>query len=111
MIGLWIVQAFAVGNQDPKPRAQLEELMPIAVVTGETGRIQAHHKAGLAKADLSDQRLKAVPILARRPGLAKIIIDDMNPLTWPARTQRLARPAEILQLRAFLMMTDLPGLR
>ena len=82
--------------------------MPIPVVAGEPRRVQAHHKAGLAKADLSDQRLKAVPIFARRPGLAKIVIDDVNSLAWPAEHGgSLDQP--ILQLRAFLMMTDLPG--
>ena len=36
MIGLWDHQPFAVGNQHPKQRAQLQELTPIAVVMGET---------------------------------------------------------------------------
>ena len=81
--------------------------MPIPVVAGEPRRVQTHHKAGLAKADLGDQRLKAVPIFAGRPGLAKIVIDDVNALARPAEHGgSLDQP--ILQLRAFLMMTDLP---
>jgi hypothetical protein len=82
--------------------------MPIPIVAGKPRRVQAHHEAGFAKADLGNQRLKAVPVSARRPGLAKIVINDVNSLAWPAEHGgSLDQP--ILQLRAFLMMTDLPG--
>jgi hypothetical protein len=58
--------------------------------------------AGFAKADLSDQRLKAAPIFAGRPRLAKIVIDDVNSLAWLAEHGgSLDQP--ILQLRAFLI--------
>src|SRR5215469_15840810 len=106
MIGLWIVQPFAVGNQHPKQRAQLEELMPIAVVTSQTRRIQAHYQASFTQADFRDQVLETESILARRPGLAKIIIDDLNPLTRPTERDG-AFDQPILQLGALLVMTHL----
>jgi hypothetical protein len=36
VVGRGIIQAFAIGNQRTKQRAQFEQLMPIPVVTGET---------------------------------------------------------------------------
>ena len=81
--------------------------MPIAIVTRKPRRIQAHHQPCLTKPNLRDQSLEALPIPARGPGLAKVIVDDMNPLAWPPEQHRsLDQP--VLQLGALLMMTDLP---
>ena len=110
MIRARIVQAFAIGNQHAKQRAQLEKLVPIPVVARETRGIQAHHKASLAKADFRDQPLKAMTISARGPGFAKIVVDDMNPLAWPAE-QGCSLHQPILQLGALLVMPDLPRRR
>ena len=63
--------------------------MPIPVVACQTRRIQAHDQAGFTQTHFRDQRLKAVPISAGRAGLAKIVVDDMNPFAWP--TEQVAR--------------------
>lgn len=106
MIGARIVQAFAIGNQHTKQRAQLEELMPIPVVACEARRIQAHDQAGFAQTDFRDQRLEAVAVSAGRPGFAKIVVDHMNPLAWPTE-QGGSLHQPILQLGTLLVMTDL----
>ena len=108
VIGRRIVEPFAIGNQHAKQRAQLEKLMPIPIVACETRRIQAHDQAGFAQTHFGDQRLKALPISAGRPGLAKIVVDDVNPLAWPTEQSRSLDQA-ILQLGALLVMADLPG--
>ena len=107
MIRARIVQAFAIGNQHTKQRAQLEELMPISVVARQTRRIQTHDQAGFAQTHFRDQRLEAVPVSAGRPRLAKIVVDDMNPLARPAE-QGCSLDQPILQLSALLVVTDLP---
>ena len=81
--------------------------MPVSVVACESRRIEAHDQSGLAKADLRDQRLKAVPVLAGGSRLAKVVVDDMNPLSRPAE-QHGPLDQPILQLGAFLMMPYLP---
>jgi len=47
-----------------------------------------------------------MPISAGRPGLTKIVVDDMNPLTWPTE-QGCTLDEAILQLSALLVMADL----
>ena len=65
------------------------------------------HKTGFAGADLRDHRLKTVAISAGPPRLAKVVVDDMNPLAWPTEQGRsLDQP--ILQLSAFLVIADQP---
>jgi hypothetical protein len=32
VVGTWIIEALAIGQDHPKQRAQLEQLMPIAVI-------------------------------------------------------------------------------
>ena len=107
MIGPRIVQAFAVGNQNTEQRAQLQQLMPIAVVPRQSRRVQAHDKPSFAKSDFGNQRLEAVPIPAGGSRLAQIVVDDMNPLAWPTeQCSPLDQP--ILQLSALLVMANLP---
>jgi hypothetical protein len=107
VIGAWIVQALAIGNQHTKQRTQLEELMPISVVARQTRLIQAHDQAGFTQTHFRDQRLEAVPLSAGRAGLAKIVVDDMNPLARPTE-QGCSLDQPILQLGALLVMADLP---
>jgi hypothetical protein len=99
--------AFAVGNQHTKQRAQFEQLMPIPIVASETRRIQAQDQAGFAQTHFRNQCLEAMPISAGRPGLTKIVVDDMNPFPWPTK-QGCTLDQAILQLRALLVMAHLP---
>lgn len=41
MVGAGIIETFAVGNDNAEERAQIEELMPIAVVAGKPGSVKA----------------------------------------------------------------------
>jgi hypothetical protein len=50
--------------------------------------------------------LEAVPISARCPGLAKIVVDDVNALAGPAK-QACTLDQAVLQLSALLVMADL----
>ena len=107
MIRRRIVQPLAIGDQHAEQRAQFQQLMPIPVVAGEPRRIQAHYQPGLAETNFRDQRLETAPLAAGGAGFSEIVVDDVNPLARPAE-QHGALDQPILQLRAFLMMTDLP---
>lgn len=107
MIRRGIVEAFAVSNQHAEQRTQLEQLMPIPVVACKTRRIQAHHQSGFTQAHFCDQRLKAESIATGCAGLAEIVVDHVNPFPWPTKQGR-ALNQPVLQLRAFLVMADLP---
>src|SRR5689334_13511471 len=80
--------------------------MPIAIVARQPGGIEAEHQPGIAEPDLSDQPLEAVSLGARRPRLAEILVDDADPLAWPAETDSAINQA-ILQLGAFLVLAHL----
>lgn len=73
-----IVETFAVGNDDAEERAQIEELMPIAIVAGKPGRVEADDEAGVPQSDLGNQLLEAHPLNGPGSGFAKIFIDDVH---------------------------------
>lgn len=106
MIQGWIVKPLTVGDQDAEHRAELEQLMPVAVIAREPRRIEAQDQTGVAKSDLGDKPLEAATQPRFRAGLAQILINDGDPFSRPAQRQRtLDQP--ILQRGAFLMMPDL----
>jgi hypothetical protein len=45
MIESWIIESFAIGDQGAKDRADLKELIPIAVVARQAGGIKAEDQA------------------------------------------------------------------
>lgn len=106
MIGARIVETFAIGNDDAEERAQIEELMPVAVVAGKPRSVEADDKAGIAQTDLGDQLLEAHPLDGAGSGFAKVFVDDMDPFMRPAESDGTIDEA-VLQLRAFLMMPHL----
>src|ERR1700751_5049476 len=82
--------------------------MPIVVVARQPRGIQAQHQSRLPEADLGDQPLEAAAAVARRTGLAEVVINDLNPFLRPTkRSCSINQP--VLQLRALLMLADLTG--
>lgn len=88
MISAGIVETFAVGNDDAEERAQIEELMPVAVVAGKPRGIEADDETGIAQSDLGNQLLEAHPIDGPGSGFAKIFVDDLHTLMRPAKSYR-----------------------
>src|SRR3954452_8685529 len=97
-----------LGEEHTEDRAQLQQLVPVAVVARQPRGIQAEHEASLAQADLGDQPLEALARRARCARLAQVIVDHRNPLARPAET---AGPVDqpILQFRALLVLANLAG--
>jgi len=69
--------------------------VPVGVVAGQPGYLQAQHDPGAAHADLGDQTLKSLPIGGRGSRLALIGVDGDDPLDFPAQRDRLL-PQRIL---------------
>jgi hypothetical protein len=59
--------------------------MPVTIVTGQPGCIQAHDKTGFAETNLRDQPLKAVSVIAGGRRLAQVVVDDVNTLARPTQ--------------------------
>src|SRR3954469_20741458 len=68
--------------------------MPIVVVARQPRGIQTQHQPRLPEANLGDQPLEAAAAVARRTGLPKVVINDLNPFPWASRTRLHDRPAD-----------------
>src|SRR5438045_6958034 len=82
--------------------------MPIVLVARQPRGIQTQHQPRLPEANLRDQPLEAAATVARRTGLAEVVVNDLNPFLGPAE-QGCTIDQPILQLGALLMLTDLAG--
>ncbi len=65
-------------------RSQIEELMPVAVVAGKSGSVEADDEAGVAQSDLGNQLLEAYPLDGPGSEFAKIFINDVHAFMRPA---------------------------
>ena len=62
VIGAWLIEPFAIRDENSEYRAEFKKLMPIAVVASQARSIEANHKPGIPKTDLGDQLLEAVTL-------------------------------------------------
>src|SRR5512143_1051159 len=106
VVGTRIIEPLVIGNEDTEERTQFEQLVPIAIVAGQTRGIQADHQACIAQSDFGDQLLEALAIGSPGAGFAEILVNDVDPITWPAQPGGPVHQV-VLQVRAFLMMPDL----
>ncbi|GAC1575016.1 MAG: hypothetical protein NVS3B5_05720 [Sphingomicrobium sp.] len=84
--------------------------MPVAVVAGEARCIIAEHQPGMAETNFCDQTLEPKAVLGLGAGFPEIIVDDLDAFARPTQTESpINQP--ILQLGAFLMMSDLANAR
>ena len=60
--------------------------MPIAVVAGKSGGIEADDEAGIPEANLGNQLPEACSLDATGSGFAEVFINDMHPLVRPAES-------------------------
>ena len=79
-----VIEAVLVADQRAGQRADLQQPVPVGVVAGQPGHLQAEHDPGPAHADLGDQALEAVPVGGRGAGLALVGVDDDDLLGWPS---------------------------
>jgi len=109
VVGARVIQPLAVGDECVEQPTQFKQSMPIAAVSGQARRVQAHDQSGLAQADLGDQALKAVPFVARAPRFTEVIIDNHHPITRPTEPDSTFDES-ILQVSAFAVVDDLVNL-
>lgn len=85
MIGARVVEPLAIRNEHAEYRAQFEQLMPVPVIAGQARSIEAHHKTGVAKADLGNELLETMtwngPVKRGPP--ARVVISADMPTTTP----------------------------
>ncbi len=106
VVGARIVKPLAIRNEHAEHRAQFEKLMPVPVIAGQARSVEAHHKAGVAKADLGNELLETMTIHTASTGFAQILVNDLDALRRPAQTDGAIDEA-VLQLRALLVLAHL----
>ena len=82
VVGPRIVETLAIRDQHGKHRAELKQLMPVAIVAGEARGVEADDKAGIAEADFGQQLLKA---MARGAIGAEAVVHNPDGSRWVAR--------------------------
>jgi hypothetical protein len=78
-----MVEPIAIADQRIDQRAQVQQVVPIAVVPGQPRDLDGQHHADAAQADLGDEPVKTGPSDARAAD-AEIVIDDPNVAALPA---------------------------
>ena len=73
--GTGVIEAVLVEDERLGQRADLEQPVPVGVVAGQAGYLEADD-ARLAHANVGHQTLEALPALGARPGPAQIVVDD-----------------------------------
>src|SRR5712692_1775778 len=99
-----IVDPFGVDDQCVQQAAEIEQLIPVAIVAGQARDLEAHHGADAPQADLRDEPLKAGAVGRGRAGLAEVFVDDQD--LAPAERAGMLRQV-ILPPPTFWMMADL----
>ena len=70
-----VIKPVLVADQRARHGADLQQPVPVGVVAGQPGDLQAEHDPGPAHADLGDQPLKSFPVGGRGAGLALVGVD------------------------------------
>ena len=70
-----VIEPVLVADQRARHGADLQQPVPVGVVAGQPGDLQAQHDPGAAHADLGDQTLEAFPVGGRGAGLALVGVD------------------------------------
>jgi hypothetical protein len=99
-----VVDTLGVDDQRVQQRAEVEQLIPVAVIAGQARDLEADHRADAAQTDLGHEPLKPGQIGGGRRRLPEILIDDDDLM--PAQRAGVGRQV-ILPPATFLMMADL----
>ena len=85
VIGARVVKPLAIGNEHAEHRAKFEKLMPVPIVACQARSVEAHHKTGVAKADLGNELLETMAIHSASTGFAQILVNNLDALGRPAQ--------------------------
>jgi hypothetical protein len=104
--GRGVVDTVLVKDQGTAQRTELDQTVPIGRVSGQSGNLEAHHDAGSAQGNLTDEVLEAVTRRRAGTGFTEIVIDHMDLFGRPARHDGAVAQG-ILTLGAFTVLGDL----
>jgi hypothetical protein len=80
-----VIQAVLVENEGAGQCADLQQPVPVGVVAGQPGDLQAEHDPGPAHGHLGDEALETIAIGGGGAGLALVGVNDHDLLGGPAQ--------------------------
>ena len=86
--------------------ADLQQPVPVAVVSGESRYLQPQYHPGATHADFGHQLLEALTVCCRRAGLTLVAVDDNDVFETPPQGDRTLFEG-ILSLGALGVLEDL----
>ena len=101
-----IVHAILVEDECVRQGANFQEPMPVGIVSGEAGYLQAHNDPCASHANIGHQVLEAFAPRRGRAGFALIAVDDDDLIVAPPEADGTAAKA-ILALGALDVFDDL----
>ena len=101
-----VIHPVGVGDQRVGDRAQVQQLIPVGVVTGQPRHLNAQHDPHPAQTDIGDQLLEPDPPRGLRPGAAQISIDHHHLMGRPPQ-QHCPLTQLVLAGQGFGVMNDL----
>jgi hypothetical protein len=104
-----IVDAIGVDDAGIDETAELEQVMPVPAVAGETGGVEAKHGADLASAEPGDELLEARARYSPTGGSAEVVIDDLDIAETPTASfvNKVALAALALEIDLYLGLCGL----
>ena len=102
-----VVDAVRIGEQHPRQRAQLQELVPVPAGPRQARHLDPEDDARTSHRDLRDEPGKALPGIGRRGRHAKVVVDHQDLGTRPAQRhgplgQRILQPRRLRMLKHLL---------
>jgi hypothetical protein len=101
-----VIQSVFVADQGVVQGADLQQLVPVGVVSGQPRALQPEHDPGLAERNLGDQPLETLPAGGGGAGAALVDVDDDDVVVGPAQRGGLAAQV-VLAARRFGVVGDL----
>jgi len=83
-----IVYAVEIRDQRSKDRTHLEQLIPVPARSREPRHVDPQDQSDVIESDLGDQALKPRTSFGSSARTPQIVVDDHDPITWPAKRHR-----------------------
>jgi hypothetical protein len=105
-----IIDALGVDDEGVHQAAEVQELIPVAIVAGQVRDFESHHGPGAAQTDFSHEPLKARATGGTRARLAKVVINDhdLAPAHRAGVIGQVVLPAAAFGVMANLIESGLP---
>ncbi len=101
-----MVDTIRIADQRVGQAAQVDEPIPVGIVAGQSGYLQAQHQTDMSKGDLGGQPREARSRDCAGSGQTEVFVDDDNPIGGPAKLTGLMRQG-VLSVGRLAVVLDL----